>query len=164
MTQTVGHFHKIDIVESYQSDVSPCVNAGPVIGIDRNESTATAFSVEKASHCTGSTVSSPFSLRPCLVTFVTIYMRSKFRCPRHQSLNSSGNFPGHLLRACSAFPESRREELGKRSLLLVNEHCPATSNAESGNAEQALLILNGWEPRPRMIDLGYAWLAATACV
>ena len=36
------------------------------------------------------------------------------------------------------FSESRREELEKRSLLSVNEHFSATSNAESGNSEQTL--------------------------
>ena len=60
--------------------------------------------------------------KQCVNSGPVIGMRSKFRCPRHQPLKSSGNFPGHLV------------------------------------------ILNGWEPRPRMIDLGYAWLAATACV
>ena len=47
--------------------------------IDRNESTATAFSVGKAPRRTRITVSSFSSLRPCLVTFVTIYMRQKVK-------------------------------------------------------------------------------------
>jgi peptidyl-prolyl cis-trans isomerase SurA len=42
--------------------------------IDRNESTATAFSVKKALRGTDSTGSSLFSLRPCRVTAVTIYI------------------------------------------------------------------------------------------
>ena len=50
------------------------------------------------------------------------------------------DYTWHFLvpRACSEFSESRREELEKRSLPSVNEQLPATSNAESGNSEQAL--------------------------
>jgi hypothetical protein len=41
--------------------------------IDRYKNTATSFSVETPSQQTGSTVSSHFSLRPCLVTFIPIF-------------------------------------------------------------------------------------------
>jgi fatty acid desaturase len=51
----------------------------------------------------------------------------------------SGRHSSRELRACSAFSESRRDELDKRSLRLVNENGPATSNPESGSAELALL-------------------------
>ncbi|MCX6117252.1 MAG: linear amide C-N hydrolase [Proteobacteria bacterium] len=48
-----------------------------------------------------------------------------------------------IVRACSELAESRCAELKKRSLLWVNEHFSATSNAKSANSEQALITQIG---------------------
>jgi subtilisin-like proprotein convertase family protein len=55
-----------------------------------------------------------------------------------------------LFSACAEFSESRREESERRSLLPVNEHFQATSNAESGNSEQALFKPEMWFRRIRL--------------
>ncbi len=51
-------------------------------------------------------------------------------------------------RFCSEWPRSRHEEPEKRSLLHVNEHFPATSNADIGHSEQNLLVFEDVDAIP----------------